>query len=268
MRIFTVVMAAAVSFSTTTALADGVGEAEAVTDVASVYGQAGDERPLAVGSKVAIGDVVETGAGSLAELLFDESTRIALSADTSLSIDEFLDDPAKERITFSMLEGSIRVVVGRSGELKYSFQTDWATTAPQGTAFDLTRLPNGGAEVLLLKGQVELCDKNDDCKTVATPCGLLKAEPGQNIEEIEAGNRRVQETSTNFPFQTSESNLSEEFQFPGLGCLGGLADEELSRQAIPTVVILGGAAAVVIIGGVCLFGGCGGGGGSENGTNK
>ena len=227
MRILTVVMAAAVSFSATTALADGVGEAEAVTDVASVYGQAGDERPLAVGSKVAIGDVVETGAGSLAELLFDESTRIALSADTSLSIDEFLDDPAKERITFSMLEGSIRVVVGRSGELKYSFLTEWATTAPQGTAFDLTRLPNGGAEVLLLKGQVELCDKNDDCKTIATPCGLLKAEPGQNIEEIEAGNRRVQETSTNFPFQTSESNLSKEFQFPGLGCLvGGLADEE------------------------------------------
>jgi hypothetical protein len=72
---------------------------------------------------------------------------------------------------------------------------------------------------MLLEGRVELCDKNGDCKTVATPCALLRAEPGRDVEEIEAGKGRVQETSTDFPFQTPESGLSNEFQLVGLGCL-------------------------------------------------
>jgi hypothetical protein len=124
-------MAAAVSLSATTALAaESVGLVMAVTNATSVSGQV-DERTLAVRSKVFVGDRVATGAVGEVQLLFNKRMYIALSPNTMLGIDEFLDDAAKERITLSLLEGSMRVILGGSSdELKYTFQTEWATVIP------------------------------------------------------------------------------------------------------------------------------------------
>ncbi len=251
MRILTVVMAAAVSLSATTALAEeSVGEVWEVDPGASVSGQVGD-RKLTDETELFDGDRVATGADGLAQLLFDGRTIVALAANTSLDINKFHGDAAKERITLSLLGGSMRVVVGESGE-KYAFQAGFANVIPLGTAFDLTALPNGGAELVLLEGKVTLCGEGDDCKTVEESCGLLRAEPGQKVEEIEAGNERVQETRANFPFQTSESesSLREEFQFPGLGCAddpGGLAPLALDAQTIGVGVGIGVGAIILCI---------------------
>ena len=250
MRILTVVMAAAVSLSATTALAEeSVGEVWEVDPGASVSGQVGD-RKLTDETELFDGDRVATGADGLAQLIFDGRTIVALAANTSLDINKFRGDAAKERITLSLLGGSMRVVVGESGE-KYAFQAGFANVIPLGTAFDLTALPNGGAELVLLKGKAKLC-VDDDCETVATPCGLLQAKSDRQVEEIEAGNRRVQETRANFPFQTSdsESRLREEFQFPGLGCAddpGGLAPLALDAQTIGVGVGIGVGAIILCI---------------------
>ncbi len=252
MRILTVVMAAAISLSATTALAEeSVGEVWEVDPGASVSGQVGD-RKLTDETELFDGDRVATGADGLAQLLFDGRTIVALAANTSLDINKFRGDAAKERITLSLLGGSMRVVVGESGE-KYAFQAGFANVIPLGTAFDLTALPNGGAELVLLEGEVTLCGEGDDCKTVEESCGMLRAEPGQKVEEIEAGNERVQEIRKNFPFQTSESSLREEFQFPGLGCAddpGGLAPLALDAQVIGVGV--GTASAIILCIVLCL----------------
>lgn len=245
MRISTVIMAAAVSLCATTALAaESVGLVMAATDATSVSGQV-DERPLTEKLELLVGDRVATGAIGEAQLLFGKRMYIALAPNTSLGID---DDAATKQISLFLHEGSMRVVLGGSRD-EYTFQTDYATVIPLGTAFDLTALPNnGGTKLVLLEGQVKLCGEDDDCETVATPCALLQAGPGQDVEEIEAGKERVQEAGKHFPFLTDQSSLREELQFPRLGCLdGGVAPFPLGQPAIQVGAAVGVGAIILCI---------------------
>ena len=157
MRILTVVMAAAVSLSATTALAaEPVGKAVAVTAVARVFGQEGP-RELTDESKLIVGNVVRTNAVGEAQLQFNEGTKIALSSKTLLQIKEFND----KRFALKLVRGSLRVITGgTSDEIEITFtvgKDGWAEAKTRGTAFDLTVLPKGVAELVLLKGNVELC---------------------------------------------------------------------------------------------------------------
>ena len=252
MKNFKAITVAAVSLCATTALAaESVGEIMVATDATSVSGQVG-KRTLTEETELFVGDLVATGAGGQVQVLFNDSMIIALAANTSLGIDKFPDDAAREGVALHLRGGSMRVVLGGSSdESNYTFKTDWATVIPLGTAFDLTALPDGGAEMLLLRGKAKLCGEGDDCEMVETPCGLLKAERDRKVEEIEAGKRRVQEINARFPFATpdSQSGLLEPFRIKGLDCAnGGLAPEALARSAIPTEAIVAGT--IVIIGGV------------------
>jgi ferric-dicitrate binding protein FerR (iron transport regulator) len=253
MRILTAITAAAVSLSATPApTAEGVGEIMAVIDLASVSGQAG-ERTLAVGSRVFIGDLVATDAAGETQLLFFDGTRMVVGHNSSLDI-LFSGNATENKFAIRALAGSFRFI---SGDQNHTIRTPSATIGMSGTAFDFTVTPEGETKVLLLEGEVTLCNEDGedgedgDCATVATPCALLQTDTGQDVEEIEAGNERVQETREHFPYMTSESSLLEEFRIAGYGCAsGGLADSVLSRSAIPAEAIIVGA--FVVLGGVVI----------------
>lgn len=120
MRISTVITAAAVSLSATTApalAAESVGEIMAVIDAASASGQAG-ERTLAVSSRVFIGDLVATDAAGEAQLLFSDGTRMVVGSNSSLMIDEFLfgGNATKNQFAVSALGGTFRFISGDSGD--------------------------------------------------------------------------------------------------------------------------------------------------------
>lgn len=123
----------------------------------------------------------------------------------------------------------------------------------RGTAFDFTVTPEGETKLVLLEGEATLCSESDedgegDCATVVTPCALLQTDTDQDVEEIEAGNRRVQETRTHFPYMTSQSSLLEPFRIDGHGCTdGGLAEFALDRSAIRVPVYAGAAALILCI---------------------
>ncbi len=262
MRISTVVTAAAVSLSAATAPAlavEGVGEIMAVTDSASVSGQVG-ERTLAVGSKVFIGDLVATDAVGEAQLLFSDGTRMVVGSNSSLMIDEFLfgGNATKNQFAVSALGGTFRFISGDSGDRGYSIRTPSARISVRGTAFDFTVTPEGATKLVLLEGEATLCSESDedgqggDCATVATPCALLHTESGQDVEEIEDRNERVQETREHFPYVTSDSSLLEDFRIVDHGCTdGGLAEFALDRSAI-RVPVFAGAAAIILCIVLCL----------------
>ncbi len=236
MRILTVVTAAAVSLSATTALAaEGVGEAMAVIDAASASGQVG-ERTLAVGSRVFIGDLLATDAIGEAQLLFTDGTRMVVGPNSSLVIDEFLfrGDAAENRFAVRALGGAFRFISGDSGDHGYSIQTPSGTIGVRGTAFDLTVTRSGGTKLVLLQGIATFCAEGGDCATVATPCGLL-TNTGRKVEEIEAGNGRVQETRRHFPYMTSQSSLLEPFRLDRHGCTADAAGSETGIEGVAAV---------------------------------
>ncbi len=281
MRIFTVITAAAISLSATTALAaEGVGEAMAVIDAASASGQAGD-RTLAVGSRVFVGDLVATDANGEAQLLFTDGTRMVVGSNSSLRIDEILfgGNATENKFAVHALAGAFRFISGDSGDRGYSIRTPSATISVRGTAFDFTVTPEGETKLLMLQGEAKLCPEDgedDDCVTVATPCALAQTDSDEGVEEIEAGNRRVRETRKHFPHLQSDATLLEEFRVAGHGCIGGgLSEFALDSQSIRTPLRIGllgiGAGAAA-----CLLADCGSGGPggptstnitSNNGTN-
>jgi hypothetical protein len=269
MRILTVITAAAVSLSAATALAaEGVGEAVAVTAKASASRQVG-KVTLELGSRVLVGDKVTTNATGVVQLLFDNGTRMAVGPNSSFMIpkNQPSGNAAEHKVAVNVQFGTFRVRTGGSG---ISIKTPRAGVEHTGTAFDFTVTPEGETKLVLLEGEATLCSEDGedgedgDCATVATPCALLQTDTGQDVEEIEAGNRRVQETREHFPYVTSDSTLLEEFRIAGHGCAsGGLADGVLAGSAIPTGAIIVGA--FVVIGGIVI--GLAAGSDSNNKTN-
>jgi hypothetical protein len=274
MRVVSFVAAAAVSLSFTTALAaEGVGEAMAVIDAASVSGQIG-KRVLAVGSRVFIGDLVATDAAGEAQLLFADGTRMVVGPNSSLVIEEFLfrGKAAENRFAVRALGGAFRFISGDSGDKGYSIQTPTGTIGVRGTAFDFTVTPEG-TKLVLLEGETTMCsedgDEDDDCKTVATPCAVLRTDDDEPVEEVPPGEGRQEEIDQHFPYVASDSELRDDFQVAGHGCAGGgLSNAALNQSVITTGAVAAGAGALILGGVIILLSDDSSSSSSTNGTNK
>ena len=134
MKNLSILVAAALSFSATTALAaDGVGEAVAVIDSATVSGLIG-ERTLAVGTAVYVGDLVKTDGIGEAQLLFADGTRMVVGSNSSLIIEEFLfrGQAAENRFAVKALGGVFRFISGDDGDGNFQITTPTGTIGVRG----------------------------------------------------------------------------------------------------------------------------------------
>ena len=239
MKILNAIVTVAYTLSATTALAaDGIGKAMAVIPVAKISGETG-LRELSVDSDVFVGDLVQTDAGGEAQLLFDDGTRMVVGANSSLVIEEFLfrGTAAENRFVVRALGGAFRFISGDTGDQNYVIHTPTATIGVRGTAFDFTVTPGEGTRLILLEGEVQLCDEDDadgeDCVTVATPCSVLRTKGKDGtVEEIPAGQDRQDANEEKFPYVTDQSDLRVDFQVAGHSCAPGRG------QGIPSFVKL------------------------------
>lgn len=127
-------MAAALSLSTTAALAaEGAGKAVAVIDSATVSGQIGD-RTLTVGSTIYVGDLVKTDGIGEAQLLFADGTRMVVGSNSSLIIEEFLfrGQAAENRFAVKALGGAFRFISGENGNDNFTITTPTGTIGVRG----------------------------------------------------------------------------------------------------------------------------------------
>lgn len=183
-----------------------------------------------------------------------------VGSDSSLVIDEFRfggstnEDASENRFVIHALAGRFRFISGDSGDRGFSIRTPSARISVRGTAFDFTVTPEGETKMLLLEGEATLCSEvgedgeGGDCETVATPCALLQTDAGEDVEEIEAGQRRVREIREHFPHLESQSDLREDFRVAGHGCgAGGLSEFALDQSAIRTPVGIGLGAIILCI---------------------
>ncbi|AKJ27901.1 FecR family protein [Caldimonas brevitalea] len=104
---------------------------------------AGARRRLALGGPVYPGDVVETGAGTFALLVFRDQSRTALAANSRLKVENFVFDaksPAEGSFLVRLARGSMRAltgVIGRANPNRVGIATATATIGIRGTGFDI-----------------------------------------------------------------------------------------------------------------------------------
>ena len=180
---FGVLLAVAVA-STTPASSATEGEiGTAVVTVKRVTGYLGQqERPLSVGERVHLDEILETGPDSHAELELDDDTKLALGPNGRLILDDYVfsgSDQGSGRIALNVLKGAFRFITGENDKDSYRIDTPSATIGVLGTVFDLYVIDDDETVVLLLEGSLEVCSRTAPgslggaCRSNAQPNQLI-----------------------------------------------------------------------------------------------
>ena len=141
----------------------------------------GSPRSLPSGSEIFSNELVQTGDGSLARLVFLDNTDLAVGPKSEVRLDKFIYDPTGTAggVVLQVGRGAFRFVTGTQDHRNYSINTPYATLGVPGTVFELVVTPekvdvhlnDGGLEVRSLLNQTfEL-----KCEKRARPdeaCGL------------------------------------------------------------------------------------------------
>ncbi len=107
------------------------------------------------------------------EFVLKDGTKLALGPSASLLLDEFIYDPDKSdgKIVIRALKGAFRFISGLSQSENYVIETPVATMGVRGTIFDGYISETGEIAVLLVEGEVDVCDRQPQrqCRRLRKP---------------------------------------------------------------------------------------------------
>ncbi len=92
-------------------------------------------RTLIIKDAVYSNEVINTDDGSAAHLVFRDKTILSIGANSSVTLDKFVFDPAgkNSRVALSLTKGVMRFVTGNLSKDRYSIKTPTATVGIRGT---------------------------------------------------------------------------------------------------------------------------------------
>lgn len=202
----------------------------AFSQVAGVVVEAAQPAELQRGSgRVAIsermqlqlGDIITTGQNGRVQIIFSDETRIAVSANSRLVIDEVLFDNTNRasRFAVSAVAGAFRFISGNSAPDAYSINTPLATLGIRGTIFDFAVTAGRGVDLATFDGQVRLCFLNGGCTQVAGRCTIITAPThAERFEQPETLEDKRRLLEGQFPFVVRQDVLRRDFRAPVRSC--------------------------------------------------
>ena len=116
------------------------GRVKTVAGQAWLAGPGGARTALEVGTSVASGDSIETGADGSVGITFRDETRISIGPDSQVTIDEFLFAPEEDELSFAarVARGTMLYVSGAIARLapeRVTVATPEGTVGIRGTTF-------------------------------------------------------------------------------------------------------------------------------------
>ncbi len=169
-------------------------------------------RTLEVGGDVFVGDLLKSGPIGLAQLVFQDDTRLVVGPNSALRIDTYLlrnQDTVKD-LSISALRGSFRFLSGHSPSKSYEITTANATIGVRGTAFDISSRPDGTG-ILTYKGTVVVCNRLKKCGNVDRG-ELFDVASNGDVREIKDPAAKRAYIKQHFPFALDQSLLMALFQ--------------------------------------------------------
>ncbi len=106
------------------------------------------------GKTVAVGDVIETGAGAHVHIRFIDGALVSVRPNSRLSIEQYQFDAEqaqRSQVKFQLLEGTARSITGKAGESardRFRLNTPVAAVGVRGTDFVATTSPSQTAVVV------------------------------------------------------------------------------------------------------------------------
>ena len=135
-----------VSLLSSIALAEpNIGSAAAVKN--RVEGVSHEQtRTLSAGSAVYSRELIRSGEASIAELVFQDSTKLSVGPKSEVRLDKFVYDPDKGagKVAIKAGRGAFRFVTGTQDPRDYEIKTPYATLGVRGTVLEIVVVPGKG----------------------------------------------------------------------------------------------------------------------------
>ena len=194
--------------------AEKVGEAVLIKTTVT-----GDGGTLVTRSPVHRDERIRTSSSGLGEFIFQDGTKFAVGANSSVVIDKFVfnDSKSVKNLTISAAKGSFRWISGGSPSSAYKINTPAGTVGIRGTVVDIFVGSGGKTAVVLLKGHARFCGSNG-CKELTRRCDVIVATPGggvANPQRVSAGTIASLGSARALPFISGHQQLSGRFRAGG-----------------------------------------------------
>ena len=165
---------------------------------------------------------IRTSSSGLGEFIFQDGTKFAIGANSSVVIDKFVfnDSKSVKNLTINAAKGSFRWISGGSPSSAYKINTPAGTVGIRGTALDIFVGAGGKTAVVLLKGRARFCGSNG-CQELKRRCDVVVATPRGGVtspERVNAGTIASLGTPSALPFLSGRQRLSGKFR-AGSGCM-------------------------------------------------
>lgn len=123
-------------------------------------------RKLKTGDRIHQNEVIVTAEKSEAEIILDDETKLAIGPSSEIVLDSFIYDPAKKdgEVIISAVKGAFRFITGKSAKNAYTIRTPVSTIGVRGTIFDGFIDESGEIALLLVDGEIEVCNAARACK--------------------------------------------------------------------------------------------------------
>lgn len=117
-------------------------------------------RKLKKGDKIHQNELIATADKSEAELILEDDTKLAVGPKSEITLDSFIYDPNKKdgEVVINATKGAFRFVTGKSAKSAYTIKTPVSTIGVRGTTFDGFVDENGEIALLLLDGEIDVCN--------------------------------------------------------------------------------------------------------------
>jgi len=187
----------------------------------------GSTQRINAGMEINSGDVIETDAKGIVQLIFKDDTKIAVGPNARMIVDASMMRGSNRARNFAVkaLGGSFRFISGKSDSSVYSIETPNATMGIRGTAFDFWVDGNSQTAIALLDGRVRMCESSGGCAVVRGRCSLVTAVRGGAITLQNKKRHAAKILRSGFPFILSQGSLVEQLKTESGGC-----DDAIARR--------------------------------------
>ncbi len=149
-------------------------------DVARLKGP--QRNVLAQGDTVFRDEAVQTGADSLAKIVFLDQTNLSIGPNARIALNQYVfsEERPAGKVALNLLKGTYRFVTGDLDKKAYEIKTPVATIGVRGTVFDVWT--TGARSVItLVEGEIRVCTRRASpqaCLTVDQPGAVVVVTAG------------------------------------------------------------------------------------------
>jgi hypothetical protein len=122
--------------------------AQSIGSAAAVKPEAhGGGSPLQAGSSLYTNETVSTGQAGIAELQFNDNTKLSVGPTSTVRLDKFVYDPNNKgagKVAINATKGAYRFITGSQDKKNYEINTPYATLGVRGTVLEIVVVPGKG----------------------------------------------------------------------------------------------------------------------------